>query len=182
MNHADLLKLLFPLDLQGSFAIDSALEGKHLDTAQASAETLQKEMFPEASLNLLSSWERVCGLTPAPDAPLQARRSQVIRKLREHGGLSRAHYIALAASLGYTITIDELLPFMTGWNRCGDPLYIDAARWIWRVRISDYPLYYCRAGQSGAGELLLWWPSQTALENLLNELKPAHTYIIFDYS
>jgi len=182
MNHADILKLLFPVELQGGFDADSAMEGKQLDAAQTSAETLLKEMFPEASLNLLSSWERVCGLSPAPNEPIQSRRDHVVQKLREHGGLSRAYYIALAAAMGYTITIEELLPFMCGWDRCGDPLYVSEVRWIWRVNVSGYPIYHFRAGQSAAGERLLWWPTQAALENILTDLKPAHTHIIFNYS
>jgi uncharacterized protein YmfQ (DUF2313 family) len=182
MLHKDTLKLLFPIELQGSFEKDIELEGKQLDNAQARAEQLLREMFPDNAYELLPDWERVCGLTPASDETLQMRINKVIRRLRELGGLSRAYFINLAASLGYTITIEELRPFMAGWGSAGDTLYIYESLWIWRVKISGQALYYFRAGQSAAGERLLWWPAQTALEDLLKELKPAHTYVIFDYS
>jgi uncharacterized protein YmfQ (DUF2313 family) len=182
MLHKDSLKLLFPIELQGDFEKDIELEGKHLDDAQLRAEHLLNEMFPDQSYELLPDWERVCGLTPGNDDTLQLRRDRVIRKLRERGGLSIPYFIALAEAMGYTITIEELKPFMAGINRAGDALYIYESIWIWRVKVFGKPLYYFRAGRSVAGERLLWWSAQTELEDLLKELKPAHTYVIFEYN
>jgi uncharacterized protein YmfQ (DUF2313 family) len=182
MSHRDVIKLLLPLELTGVSDADIALEGQVLDDVEAQAKELLGEMFPDRSVRCLTDWERVCALVPAADATLQSRRDNVVRKLRERGGLSRKYFIALAVAMGYTITIDELQPFMAGWSRAGDPLYEEEVRFIWRVRVSGQALYYFRAGLSTAGERLLWWPSVTALEDLFNSLKPAHTYIIFDYS
>jgi uncharacterized protein YmfQ (DUF2313 family) len=182
MNHADTLKLLFPAELTGVFADDIALEGKQLDDAQASADMLLAEMFPDAAHDTLADWERVCGLIPAVDDPLQKRRNAVALKLRERGGLSRAYFIALAATLGWTITIDELMPFQCGWNRCGDALYIVDVRWIWRVNVSGQSVYTFQAGIAATGERLCWWAAATDLETVFNNLKPAHTYVIFSYN
>jgi len=182
MSHRDVIKLLFPIELAGVSDGDIALEGAILDDVEAQARELLEEMFPDRSFTCLTDWERVCGLKPVEDATLQSRRDNVIRKLRERGGLSRASFIALAAAMGYTVTIEELQPFMAGWGRAGDPLYEEEVRFIWRVNVAGQALYYYRAGLSAAGERLLWWPSVTALEDLFNDLKPAHTYIIFDYS
>lgn len=181
MNYADTLKLLFPLELTGVFEDDIALEGGQLDNAQASAEALLKEMFADQTYALLTDWERVCGLTPAVDEPLQSRRDAVIRKLRELGGLSRPYFIALAASIGWTITIDELQPFMCGWGRCGDRLNIEDSRWIWQVNAATPSYYAFRSGLSCSGERLGWAPGAGILETLFNELKPAHTYVVFNY-
>lgn len=182
MSHADTLKLLFPVELTGVFDDDIALEGKQLDDAQASATVLMQEMFADKAYNLLTDWERVCGLTPDADDPLQTRRDAVVRKLRELGGLSRNYFITLAASIGWTITIDELQPFMAGWGRCGDTIYDEAVRWIWRVNIPGHSVYFFRAGSSCAGERLTWWTPNAKLEELFNDLKPAHTYVIFNYN
>ncbi|KAF0145128.1 MAG: phage protein [Nitrospirae bacterium] len=182
MLHKDALKLLFPLDLGGEFERDIELEGKQLDLAQARVDDLLKEMFPDGAYELLCCWERVCGITPGADDTLQMRRDTVIRKLREIGRLDRKYFIDVAAAMGYTITIEELHPFMAGLSYAGDTLYVEESIFIWLVRIAGQSLYYFRAGQSSAGERLLWWPVQTVLENILNDLKPAHTYIIFDYS
>ncbi len=182
MDNADVLKLLFPLpELGGVFQDDIDLEGRELDAVQTSAEQLLKEMHPDTAYYLLDSWERVYKLTPSSDDPLQVRRDAVIQKMRARGGLSRAYFIALAAVYGWTITIDELQPFMCGWNCCGDSLYIEGVRWIWRVNVSGQAVYSFKAGLSAAGERLTWWVADTVLESLFTELKPAHTYVIFHY-
>jgi uncharacterized protein YmfQ (DUF2313 family) len=182
MLHKNVLELLFPAELNGVFKDDTELEGKYLDASQTRVEDLLKEIFPDETYELLTGWERVTGLTPGADEPLKSRRDKVIRKLRELGGLSRQYFVDLAASMGYTIEIEELQPFMAGWGRAGDPVYVEGVRFVWRVKVSGQSLCYFRAGESTAGEKLLWWDAQTVLENLFNEFKPAHTFIIFDYS
>ncbi len=182
MSHKDAIKLLFPAELGGVFDDDIAVEGNILDEIQAQAAELLAEMFPDKTTKLLTDWERVYGLKPVSDATIQSRRDNVVRKIRERGGLSRKYFIALAAAMGYTITIDELQPFMCGWGACGDYLYVEEVRFIWRVNIADQALYHFRAGQSASSERLLWWPSVTVLEDLFNDLKPAHTFIIFNYA
>ncbi|OPY07263.1 MAG: hypothetical protein A4E68_01945 [Syntrophaceae bacterium PtaB.Bin095] len=182
MTHEDVLNLLFPVELTGMHTADAAREGAALDDAQTSAERILTEMFPDMTHTLLADWERVCALTPDQDAPLQVRRNAVLKKLREIGGLSRSYFIILAATYGWTITIDELLPFMAGWGRCGDPLYEEEVRWIWRVNVAGSAVYSFRAGLSAAGERLTWWNSNTVLEALLTDLKPAHTVVIFNYT
>jgi uncharacterized protein YmfQ (DUF2313 family) len=183
MNHADVLKLLFPLPiaLGGVYEDDALLEGLQLDRTQESAERLLAEAYPDGAHRLLASWERVCGLTPAADDPLQARRAAVIRKLRAVGGLSRVYFIALASAYGWVITIDELRPFMCGWDRCGDTLYEESVRWIWRVNAPSQSVYSFRAGVSASGERLRWWVPNTVLETMFETLKPAHTYVVFNY-
>lgn len=185
MLHKDVLRLLFPLELTGDFDPDIEIEGKHLDDAQARAEDILKEMFPDQSSELLPHWERVCGFVTDTDEPLQKRRDRVINKLRELGGLSIPYFVSLAAALGYVITIEELTPFRVGVGRCGDRIYLHEVIFIWRVKTEGMsPLYYFRAGQSASGERLLWWTVdiQEELEGLIKELKPAHTYAIFEYT
>ncbi|MDP3048907.1 MAG: DUF2313 domain-containing protein [Thermodesulfovibrionales bacterium] len=182
MSHKNVLKLLFPIDLGGDFEKDIELEGEHLDASQARAETLLNEMFPHGAYELLASWERVCGLTPGTEEPLQLRRDKVIRKLRELGGLSRAYFIQLAAAIGYSVTIEEDLPFMCGWSEVGvDPLNVEESIFTWRVNVAGQPVYEFRCGESLCGERLLWWPGVIEIENIFNELKPAHTFVYFIY-
>lgn len=182
MNHSDTLKLLFPIELSGIHDADMAIDGAALDAAQISAQKLLSEMFPDTSSDLIASWERVAEITPETGATLQARQNAIIAKLRRHGGLSRQYFIDLAVDMGWTITIDEYLPFMCGWNRCGDSLYENQCRWIWRVNVPGYAVYRFRAGMSAAGERLTWWFSNSTLEELFENLKPAHTYVIFNYA
>lgn len=175
MLHRDILKLLFPLEMGGVFEEDIELEGRRLDDALASAGRLLDQIFPDTADALLPDWERVCGLTPGAEDSLQLRRSRVVAKLREQGSLRRSYYIEMAAQLGYTITITELAPGQEGYG--------DEGIFVWRVTVAgDTPVYYFRAGESAAGERLLWWPTLTAIEGLFEDVKPAHTLLIFAYS
>ena len=97
----------------------------------------------------------------------QQRRAQVVARKRSRGGLSKAFFLQLAATLGYTVTIDEA---------------VDGDLYKWRVNVTTVPAYQFRAGESAAGEALLDWEVQTALEGLFQELKPADTAIIFAYA
>lgn len=185
MLHSDALKLLFPLELVGVYEQDIELEGIHLDKSESDAQELLAEMFPDGANELLPDWERVCGLVPAADEPLQARRNAVLRQLRSRGGLSRAYFIALAANMGFTITIQELQPFMAGIGSSGDIVYLPRVIFIWQISTPGRsPAYSFISGQSASGERLLWWSVtyQPALETIFQKLKPAHTAVIFNYT
>ena len=138
------------------------------------------------ALELLADWERVCGLPDSCSASLattlQERRGAVVAKLTALGGASRAYFIALAASMGYTIEIDEFRPFITGLNRCGDILGGGhSVRYQWRVRVPNSRYTPFRTGSSQCGDLLGKIARAEDLECKLNRLKPAHTHLIFDY-
>jgi uncharacterized protein YmfQ (DUF2313 family) len=180
-GNADVLTYLFPLaNIGGVLPDDLAVDGRSLDAAQAQAEILLEEMFPDTSVLLLPSWERICGITPPSGASIQSRQAAVLAQLRSTpGDIKKPYFIALAARLGYTITIVNYVPFMSGWGRAGDSLYITLAPYIWIVTVVGTPVYHFRAGQSAAGEALTSWPSQGALQALLNNLKPADVCMVF---
>ena len=180
-SHKDVLRLLFPTELGGDHDADQELEGKYLDLAQEAADELQREMYPELAYRLLPCWERVLAITPEEDEPLQSRRDKVVKKIRERGGLSLPYFMRLAETLGYTIEIEKPIEFMAGWGCADDALYIEDIVYQWGVKILVDSEYAFRAGESTAGEAL-WWPaSVTYLENLFEDLKPAHTYVYFTY-
>ena len=162
LRHEDILKLLFPIELGGVFPDDVAIEGKHLDSAETSAEKLLQEMFPDTTTELIEECERVLGIVPDPGDTLDVRRERVLSKVREVGGLSKDYFIKLAEALGYTVEIEEIVPFMAGWSAAGDRLYVEDAVFCWKVRVY---------GVTSAPDL----------EAKFNALKPAHTYVFFEY-
>lgn len=168
MSHKNVLKALVPLEIGGALETDFTLEGTRLDDVSESAADLLLEKFPYTALLNITDWERICGLSATDTTTLQERRNAVVAKLRAIGGLSRAYFIKLAADMGYTITIDE--PFATEGPH------------VWRITFADQPIYEFYADQSCAEELLLDWSSNTAIEGLFNELKPAHSRLITAYS
>lgn len=181
MSAETTLRLLFPIELEGDHLADLQHDALHLDTAKKRGEDLLGEMFADKTTGLLRDWETALGLTPGTDDPLQLRRNMLVRKLRERGGLSIPYFMMLAEALGYEIEIIEPVPFMAGWAAAGGELFSADVIYQWGVKIFNQPVYKFRVGESTAGERLAWWNSQSLLEDLFTELKPAHTYVYFSY-
>ena len=182
MLHKNVLQLLMPISLGDASDKSIAIKGDHLDAAQARAGDLFIEMFPDATEEMISSWERVYGLTPEEGATLQSRRDKVVAKINERGGLSKAYYIALAAGYGYTIEILNYQPPRAGMARAGvSRAYAEEIVYCWVVTLTDQHLYYSRAGIVRAGERVLWKDVETAIESIIISLKPAHTTVTFEY-
>ena len=180
LTNKDVLKALFPVKLGGVLDGDLAIDGAILDAAQTSFESLVQEMFPDTANLLLPCWERVLGITPPAGATLQSRRIAATAMVAATpGDIKQPYFVALAAKMGYTVTIDSLTPFMAGWGRAGDPLYIADAIYIWIVTVANQPLFQFRSGQSAAGEPLSWWSEPGGLQTILNDLKPADVYLAF---
>lgn len=145
---------------------------------------LLTESYPGTALETLADWERICGLPdPCIQPPLQGlqeRRAAVLFKLAARGGQSRAYYIAVAAALGFEITITEFFTFRAGQNRAGDR--VNGVDWLytWRITSAEYRIWSFRAGRSTAGERLRRWGNRM-LECVIEPLKPAHTILQFAY-
>lgn len=185
MAHVELLTLLLPpvSYAPGGPALQAELlaEGKALDVTLVSADRAQGAITPFFAEQLLPDWERVCGITPSANAAYQQRQQAVLAKLAETGGLSIPYFTRLAASLGYTITIVELEPFRAGINRAGDPLWAEDILWVWQVVVaSQSRSYRFQAGQSTASERLTSF-GDPVIETVINDLKPAHTFVYFAY-
>lgn len=155
-----------------------------LSRVDARGDDLLSEVLPSSTLEMLSDWERAVGL-PDPCVPdgstLQERRAALITRLTSTGGQSRAFFIALAESFGYTITITEFRPFRVGVSAVGDALYGDDWMYAWRINAPETTVVYFRVGVSAVGEPLRKWGNEL-LECVFNRIKPAHTILIFGYS
>jgi uncharacterized protein YmfQ (DUF2313 family) len=184
------MQALLPRGLAWSLAplswLTRLLSGMAPEFARIHARVLDliRESDPRTTIEMLAEWERALGLpdncsnTLAPT--LQGRRDDVLTKLVSLGGQSRAYYIAVAARLGYMISIEEFAPFRVGRSRVFDALYSEDWTWVWRVNGPPVSIRYFRTGQSRVGEPLRYW-GNSVLECRLNLIKPAHTHIIFSY-
>jgi uncharacterized protein YmfQ (DUF2313 family) len=150
----------------------------------ASDVSLANEALPDTTTQLLPNWERVAGI---PDEcsdigdTLQVRRANLITKLTNGGGQSKAYFIELAATLGYTITITESRPFQVGRSKTGDPLNNAPWQFAWQVHSALNTVIFFRADQSSAEEPLESW-SNARLECFIRRYAPAHTVVSFAYS
>lgn len=157
-----------------------------LNQVDARSEQLVSEADPRTTSELLTDWERVAGLPdPCVVAAGQAqstaqRRAALITRLTMLGGQSKAYFIALAASLGYTITITEFCPFRAGQSHSGDTV---ATNWqfAWQVNAPLNTVVPFRSGNAVAGDPINAWGNK-ALECVLTRFKPAHTPVLFSYS
>lgn len=141
----------------------------------------------DAANDALLDWEREFGL---PDDCLAGqvltteRRKLLLRmRIAEKGGASREFFICLAATLGYTITINEFKVARCGQARCGkDKVGPPLNEVIWEVFIQSSGITWFRAGQGRVGkDPLGGYGRKYDLECLLNKWKPAHTQIKFHY-
>ncbi|MDH4319864.1 MAG: DUF2313 domain-containing protein [Desulfobulbaceae bacterium] len=149
------------------------------------AEDLLNEADPRTALELLEDWERVAGL---PDScsgdidTMQERHEALEQRLTELGGQSRAYFIAVAERLGYVITIEEFEPFICNDSECGDELCgDDTVRSWWQVTVADAKIIDFVCGESECGDALGDIDRADTLECICNQLKPAHTQLIFNY-
>jgi uncharacterized protein YmfQ (DUF2313 family) len=141
------------------------------------------EANPREASELLADWERVEGLPDPCVTSAQTvaqRRESAHSKLTYGGGQSRAFFIALAQSLGYTITIDEFGSAAEA-TAAGVPFTGEGWAHTWRVNVPALAdVREFRAGSGAAGEPLRTWGNE-ALECRFQRLKPAHTICLFAY-
>ncbi|MEK6788516.1 MAG: putative phage tail protein [Pseudomonadota bacterium] len=146
---------------------------------------LLEEGDPRTSGELFARWEAISGLPDkcitVADMTLIQRRADLMARLLFVGSLSRQFYIELAASLGFTITIDEFEPYRVE-EPIEQPLLGEEWYFTWQINSAsvgaEEPF---RVESSAVEEPLVSWSVNTVLECLINRLKPSHTYVLFAY-
>ena len=157
------------------------VDARVLDDIQRSAEQALDGALVQTAGSLLPDWERVLGIEPDRQTYGQ-RIQQVLLRLNVLGGLSIPYFIGLAKAAGYTVTITEPQPFRAGVNRAGDRLAREDIMFVWHVNVQSggRTAYHFRAGSSAAGEPLGSY-ADSVIEYIINDLKPAHTAVHFNY-
>lgn len=142
---------------------------------------LVRESDPRTVNELLTDWEIAFGLPDsccASTATFQQRIDALVARVRGAGTPTAQYFIDLAATVGYSITIDELDAFTVG-SGVVDPLYPDSIRFVWQVNslLTTSAFFDVRSDVSAA--LSVW--GNALLECIINRAKPAHTYVQFSY-
>ncbi|OPY15601.1 MAG: hypothetical protein A4E66_00005 [Syntrophus sp. PtaB.Bin001] len=169
---------VYPRSLSGTLADTLKALADELGRVDARVDDLLDEADPRTTLEMLTDWEDVCGLAPDSDSLLYSRRNAVVRQLRYRGGQSRAYFIALAASLGYSITITEFRPY-TCITPIDQGIYNEECRFVWQVNAPETTIIEATC-ESPCNEPLRSWGNEV-LESAISYLKPAHTTVIFSY-
>jgi uncharacterized protein YmfQ (DUF2313 family) len=87
------------------------------------ADLLEIESDPRKTVELLPDWERNWGLPdPCYEAPqtIGQRQLALVMRMTMQGAASREFFIAVAAQIGYAITITEYRVWVVGLDGCGD--------------------------------------------------------------
>lgn len=147
---------------------------------------LLDELNPETSVELLAKWEAFVGAndeccsagtiyTPAE------RRRRVIGRLTEEGGLSKAYFLQVATDLGYRdTTITEFKPTHCEMS-CEAPVRSVEWRFVWQVNLPHVTDNYSAFRADGRADERIDSYAFGELECRFMSLKPAHTYVIFEY-
>jgi uncharacterized protein YmfQ (DUF2313 family) len=145
----------------------AALAASFWRVSVAAGELIQ-DAFPSDTDQLLPEWQATLGLPDpciGPPATLAIAQAQVIAQFANAGGQSIAFFVALAAQLGYAITITE---------------FTGAQAHHWQVNAPGASESFFHVGINTAGQPLSVDPN-TALECIFNRLKPGHTTVSFVY-
>lgn len=166
---------------------DRDIEGEAEELARIEARAIYlvlKEFYAQSTRELLPEFEEEYGL-PDPCTTLGAtyeeRIEDLLRKIQTIGGQSIAYLVGVAKARGVDIEIEEFQPFRAGRNRAGDRVFSREWLFVFKVIGSLVRVYRFRAGRNSAGDRLRIWRGNEVLECIINRLKPAHTYAIFDY-
>lgn len=182
------LQALLPKGLAWPRGTDATLTklmrafAQELARVDARASALLEEVDPRTTNELLTDQERVAGL---PDSCVMEtlsnaqRIAALVNKLTTVGGLSKAHYIALAASLGYEITITYFRPW-TVLSPVNEPLYGEEWRFVWQVN-SQLDTVRRWTVQSPVSDPLASWGNEQ-LECVMRRYNQSHTQVQFAYA
>lgn len=158
------------------FQVCAALMIQYTLLQQAEGGLLQ-DAFPVAPVYLITEWEATLGL-PDPcnglDPTLQQRQQAVAQRFIASGGQSVPYFIALAAALGYTVTISEFSEASPG------PFPPAVAPHAWVVNVPGGNYQPLRCGQTLGQRFATW--GGTPLECELARLKPAQSLLGFNYT
>jgi len=161
---------------------------KAIETELERSEHAGVDMFynvlPETTTSLLTDWERICGLpsscTQFVDFTADERRENVVAKLNETGGQSRAYFLNIADKLGYeNAEIVEYEPVRIG-DTIDNAIHDESWVFVWDLVNDGGKMAEARIGESVVGDALRRWGNE-ALECAIRENAPAHTLVRFVY-
>lgn len=189
---ADLLARLLPPGValaaarEGAFLLRALLVAVGAGPAAfhgRAAALIENEADPALASEMLPDWERAWGL-PDPcfgeAQTIAERRAALLARVAAQGGQSREYFTAVAAAMGFAVTIEEFRPFRFGHGTFGQPIFGQDWIFAWRVRAPAETVRELRFGEGAWGEPLRRW-GNAPLECALRRLAPARTLVLFAY-
>lgn len=149
------------------------------------------EMFPQTVIESLDEWEIEYGL-PAPcysglSLTTEERQKILLAKFASVGGQNKDYYISIAADLGFEVTITEFngarFTLDTYGDSSGTAYGLTSHPYEWYVNVSGVDTIYAiyTTDRYSGTQYQKLGIDTSILECVINELKPAHTQVIFNY-
>lgn len=151
----------------------------------ARAMDLIEEADPRTTYALLPEFEQAFGLSAfsvvdGSALSIEQRRSNLVAKYTGRGGQSRAYFIALAARLGFVVTIEEFSEFSVDAD-VDAPIYGEEWNFAWQVNAPLSTSTEMTVDSDVDESITTDWLNYL-FEASFQEDKPAHTVLIFNYA
>ena len=126
--HYKALSQLYPLKMDAEeYAV-----AKELDRALEYADAAYPEIFPSTATATLERWEDLYNLSHT--GSIEYRHQVLLAEINRESCIAERHYKALAASIGFTITIVKPpRMFRAGLSRAGFEVYGEDEQYTWTV-------------------------------------------------
>ncbi len=163
-------------------AVMLALAPTYTRGMQAAAQVLI-DASPATTENLLVEWEASLGLPDACTAAnpsVEQRKAAVRTKWGARGSLTIAYFVALAANLGFTITITEFAPFTVD-KPCDEALCEPEWSFVWQVNAPEVVTFYFAVDESGVDDPLEVYDAGELVCRIRADA-PAETIVFFTFS
>lgn len=186
-DYVNLLSALLPPGPAWS-ADDPAIAGAapSLCRVHERGDALMLEVDPRTSTELISRWEKCCGLPdeciPSGTQTIRQRQQRLDAKVNLTGGINEEFYLLQLAALGKpgaTITRYDKVPFSCS-SKCTAAVYSGEWRYYWQVNMpasTDTTWMNCT---DNCETPIRYW-GDTVAECVINKLSPSHTHLIFKY-
>jgi uncharacterized protein YmfQ (DUF2313 family) len=163
-------------------ALMLALAPTYARGMQAAAQVLI-DASPATTENLLVEWEESLGLPDtctASNPSIEQRQAAVRAKWGARGSLTIAYFVALAANLGFTITITEFTPFTVD-RPCDEALCEPEWSYVWQVNAPQVVTFYFAVDESGVDDPLEVYDAGELVCRIRADA-PAETIVFFTFS
>lgn len=165
--------------------LEASAAAAPLDDVIDSAGNLLLEHQPDRTALLLGDWERNYSLPDAciggAGASADARRLNLMLRIRGRGNLSIPYMLALAETLGYPgCTITEY-GGMTCMDPCDSAVNGEDFIGVWRLNVPVATGIFTATCESPCDVQLRRW-GNTQLECVIVRHKPAHSIALFGYA
>lgn len=152
---------------------------------EARAVQLLVESDPRTTTELLEDWERVLGL-PGDCVGLaetiQQRRANVVSKLISRSSQTKQFYVDLAATLGYTITVDDVIEYDAFHieEPLEEPIYGEEWAHVFALVLPENVTREFRVDENSVEDRIVQF-GDDLLECVIEDNKPAHSVVLFEY-